>query len=102
MNSFACELCKQIRDFAAEEFVPIEDAVAKIREEVPSLIALLRERVNLMSNTRADLEKLLGKLNQEKVYIIKCVMLVIFDSIFLWCAKTETISGKGYYRVQSD
>ena len=67
MNAFACDLCKQIRDFAEEEFIPVEDAVATIREEVPSLIALLRERVNLMANTRADLEKLLGKLNQEKV-----------------------------------
>lgn len=67
MNAFACDLCKEIRDFGTEEFVSIDVAVSQIREEVPSLIALLRERVNLMSNTRADLDKLLGKVDQEKV-----------------------------------
>lgn len=67
MNAFACEQCKDIRSFIEEEFVTIEESVAQIREKVPSLVALLRERVILMSNTRADLDKLLGKLDQEKV-----------------------------------
>ena len=70
MNAFACELCKDIRDFVAEEFISVDVAVSQIREEVPSLIELLRERVNLMSNTRADLDQLLGKVDQEKVILL--------------------------------
>ena len=70
MNAFACELCKGIRDFVAEEFISVDVAVSQIREEVPSLIELLRERVNLMSNTRADLDQLVGKVDQEKVNVV--------------------------------
>ena len=70
MNSFACEQCGEVRNFSEDSYIPIERAVSKIREEVPSLIELLRNRVDIMSRTRSDLEALLGKVDQEKVIII--------------------------------
>ena len=59
--------------------------MSEIREEVPSLIELLRERVNIMSKTRSDLDKLLGRVDQEKVcavpnpghFYVQCVMLIL-------------------------
>ncbi len=67
VNSFACELCGEVRNFAEDDYIPIERAVSKIREEVPSLVELLRNRVDIMSRTRSDLDALLGKVDQEKV-----------------------------------
>ncbi len=67
MNSFACEECKNVCNFIEDEYISIEVALSQIREDVPSLIELLRERVDIMSSTRAQLDKLLGRVDQEKV-----------------------------------
>lgn len=67
VNAFACEQCKETCNFTEDNYISIDVAVSQIREEVPSLIELLRERVNIMSKTRADLDKLLGRVDQEKV-----------------------------------
>lgn len=67
-NAFACGKCRELRDFSSEDnFVSIDVAVSRVREEVPSLMELLRERVNMMSSTRAELDTLLGRVDQEKV-----------------------------------
>ncbi len=67
MNAFACEQCRETCNFSEDQYISIDVAVSQIREEVPSLIELLRERVNIMSKTRSDLDKLLGRVDQEKV-----------------------------------
>jgi len=67
INSFACEQCGEVRNFAEDKYIPIERAVSQIREEVPSLVELLRNRVDIMSRTRSELDALLGKVDQEKV-----------------------------------
>ena len=69
-----------------DRYIPIDDAVAYIRDEVPTLIQLIRERVDTISQTRAELEQLLGRVDQEKVYINDCVcnvkvMFVVSDDL---------------------
>ena len=72
VNCFACEQCRETRNFSEDQYIAIERAVSHIREEVPSLIELVRARVDIMSKTRAQLDNLLGKVDQEKVlYICK-------------------------------
>lgn len=68
VNKFACEDCKSDGDgFAGDGYISIDDAVSYIRDEVPSLIQLIRERVDTISQTRGQLEQLLGRVDQEKV-----------------------------------
>lgn len=67
MNAFACELCRETCNFTEDNYISIDVAVSQIREEVPSLIELLRERVDIMSKTRSDLDRLLGRVDQEMV-----------------------------------
>lgn len=70
MNAFACEQCKETCNFSDDNYISIDVAVSQIREEVPSLVELLRDRVNIMSKTRSELDKLLGRVDQEKVFIV--------------------------------
>ena len=67
VNQFACNECKTERNFEEDMFIAIDDAVAQIREEVPGLIQLTRDRVDDISHTRAELEELLGRVDNEKV-----------------------------------
>lgn len=73
MNAFACEQCRETCNFSEDRYISIDVAVSQIREEVPSHIELLRDRVTIMSKTRSELETLLGRVSQEKVYPIMCV-----------------------------
>ena len=75
MNAFACELCRETLDFVQDEYISIDVAVAQIREEVPGLIELLRERVKIMAKTRSELDLLLTRVDQEKVnnYALHCM-----------------------------
>lgn len=67
VNQFACEVCREERNFKKDKYIPIDDAVSQIRDEVPSLVQLTRDRVNDISRTRAELEELLGRVDSEKV-----------------------------------
>lgn len=70
MNKFACEQCRETYDFIEEEYISIEVAVSQIRDEVPDLVQLLRERVKIMANTRSELETLLKRVDREKVLLL--------------------------------
>lgn len=78
INAFACEQCQELEtcNFVEDEYISIDVAVSRIREEVPSLVELVRERVDIMSNTRSKLDTLLARVNQEKVLFLValCVM----------------------------
>lgn len=67
VNAFACEQCKEICNFSEDKYISIDMAVSQVRDEVPNLVDFLRERVDIMSKTRAELDELLGRVNQEKV-----------------------------------
>ena len=88
MNAFACEQCRETCNFSEDRYISIDVAVSQIREEVPSLIELLRDRVTIMSKTRSELDILLSRVNQEKVYsnsvlpgVIVCVYPVSCNCI---------------------
>ncbi|CAI8020747.1 hypothetical protein GBAR_LOCUS12381, partial [Geodia barretti] len=66
VNQFACEHCRDDRDFEQDEFQSIEDAVRRVREQVPNLTRLIRERVEVMQETRTELETLLNRVDEEK------------------------------------
>ena len=56
-------------NFSEDEYISIDVAVSQIREEVPSLIELLRDRVDIMSKTRSELDMLYRRVDQEKVVV---------------------------------
>ena len=56
--------------FDEEGYIPIDDAVAKIRNELPLLTEQIRERVDTISHTTAQLDELLSHVDQEKAATI--------------------------------
>jgi len=60
-------MCREERNFKKDKYIPIDDTVSQIRDEVPGLVQLTRDRVNDISRTRAELEELLGRVDSEKV-----------------------------------
>ena len=88
VNSFACDQCGEVRNFIEDEYIPIERAVSQVREEVPSLVELLRTRVDIMSNTRSALEALLGKVDKEKVRSCTTPHISILVKITTWHTTT--------------
>lgn len=67
MNRFACENCKDESNFSEDAYISVAIAISQIRDEVPSLMDVIRERVDTISQTRGELDQLLGKVEQEKV-----------------------------------
>lgn len=67
MNRFACEDCKDESNFSKDAYTSVAVAISQIRDEVPSLMGVIRERVDTISQTRAELDQLLGRVEQEKV-----------------------------------
>ncbi len=69
-NKFACEQCNQSGICLVEDcYVPIEQAVEAVRNDVPSLMQLIRDKVDIIVKTRTELDSLLKKVDQEKVSI---------------------------------
>lgn len=91
VNAFACEQCRETCNFSDDAYISIDVAVSQIRDEVPSLVELLRERVNIMSGTRSDLDKLLGRVEQEKVQYQHTCVHPKSNTVYT----TETLFGKG-------
>lgn len=69
MNRFACEDCKDECNFTEDAYISVAVAISQIRDEVPSLMDVIRERVDTIAQTRAELEQLLGRVEREKVTI---------------------------------
>ena len=67
MNRFACEDCKDESNFSEDAYISVAIAISQIRDEVPSLMGFIRERVDTISQTRGELDQLLGQVEQEKV-----------------------------------
>ena len=68
--------CKDECNFAEDAYISVDLAISQVRDEVPGLIDVMRERVDKISQTRSELDKLLGRVEQEKVtltYLEQCV-----------------------------
>ena len=50
-----------------DRYIPIEEAVEAVRNDVPSLMQLIRDKVEAIIKTRAELDSLLKRVDQEKV-----------------------------------
>ncbi len=50
-----------------DHYIPIEDAVEAVRNDVPSLMQLIRDKVEAIIKTRTELDSLLKRVDQEKV-----------------------------------
>ena len=63
-----------------EEYIPVDKAVAQVREDVPGLIQFIREKVDTIVQTRSKLDELLKRVDQEKVSVCdrkQCRKLII-------------------------
>ncbi len=70
-NKFACEQCNQSGVCLPEDsYIPIEEAVEAVRNDVPSLMQLIRGKVDVIVKTRTELDSLLKKVDQENVSTI--------------------------------
>ena len=67
-NEFACEICKSSGNCSEEDhYIPIDQAVEQVRNDLPSLMQLVREKVDTIIQTRAKLDELLRRIDQERV-----------------------------------
>ena len=67
-NEFACETCKSSGSCSEEDrYIPIDQAVEQVRSDLPSLMQLVREKVETIIQTRAKLDELLKRIDQERV-----------------------------------
>ena len=55
-----------MQDFQGDQYISIDEAVSRVRDELPSLIHLVRDRVNTISQTRSELNGLLKHVDLEK------------------------------------
>ena len=62
-------------NFAEDAYISVDVAISQIRDEVPSLMCVIRERVDTISQTRAELEELVGRVEQQKVITVLHVLV---------------------------